>query len=63
MFCIQLPEWLLHRLRFIYKKPKLVPGKLDPKKQEEFKYQYQLLKKSLEQGEAIYFMDSVHTSS
>lgn len=51
---------LVHRLGFIYKKPKLVPGKLDTAKQEEFKYQYQLLKKSLEQNEAIYFMDSVH---
>ena len=51
---------LLHRLGFSYKKPKLVPGKLDTAKQEEFKLQYSLLKGNLAVDEAIYFMDSVH---
>lgn len=51
---------LLYRLGFTYKKPKLVPGKLDPEKQEEFKLGYKLLKNNLRQDEAIYFMDSVH---
>jgi transposase len=51
---------LLHRLGFSYKKPKLIPGKLDVNKQEEFKLQYALLKGSLAKDEAIYFMDSVH---
>lgn len=31
---------LLHRLGFSYKKPKLIPGKIDLVKQEEFKLQY-----------------------
>ncbi len=51
---------LLHRLGFKYKKPKLIPGKLDIEKQEEFKLQYALLKGNLAKNEAIYFMDSVH---
>ena len=51
---------LLHRLEFSYKKPKLIPGKLDTAKQEEFKFQYSLLKANLAKDEAIYFMDSVH---
>ncbi len=51
---------LLHRLGFTYKKPKLVPGKLDSQKQEDWKYQYQLMKSSIKENEAIYFMDSVH---
>lgn len=51
---------LLHRLGFTYKKPKLIPGKIDLDKQEEFKLQYSLLKGNLAGEEAIYFMDSVH---
>lgn len=51
---------LLHRLGFLYKKPKLVPGKLDAQKQEDWKYEYNLLKGSLNKDEAVYFMDSVH---
>lgn len=51
---------LLHRLGFSYKKPKLIPGKIDLDKQEEFKLQYSLLKNNLAKGESIYFMDSVH---
>lgn len=51
---------LLHRLGFSYKKPKLIPGKIDLDKQEEFKLQYSLLKNNLAKDESIYFMDSVH---
>lgn len=51
---------LLHRLGFSYKKPKLIPGKIDLAKQEEFKLQYSLLKNNLAKDECIYFMDSVH---
>jgi len=51
---------LLHRLDFQYKKPKLVPGKLDQEKQEEFRLQYNLLKSRLKETEAIYFMDAAH---
>jgi hypothetical protein len=45
---------------FVYKKSKLVPGKLDENKQEEFKLQYKLIKPNPKANEAIYFMDSVH---
>lgn len=51
---------LLYRLGFVYKKPKLVPGKLNSEAQEEFRLQYQLLKGNLKARETIYFMDSVH---
>ncbi len=51
---------VMQRLGFIYKKPKLVPGKIDLQKQEEFRYQYDLLKRSITEKEAVYFMDSVH---
>lgn len=51
---------LLHRLGFSYKKPKLIPGKIDLDKQELFKLEYSLLKGNLAKSEAIYFMDSVH---
>jgi len=51
---------LLYRLGFVYKKPKLVPGKFDAAKQEEFKQQYKELKENLQPNEAIYFMDSAH---
>ncbi|WP_341754239.1 hypothetical protein [Candidatus Tisiphia endosymbiont of Dioctria rufipes] len=44
----------------VYKKPKIVPGKLDIDKQELFKLEYSLLKGNLKAKEAIYFMDSVH---
>ena len=32
---------LLHRLNFVYKKPKYVPGKLDPAKQVVFVTEYE----------------------
>jgi transposase len=51
---------LLYRIGFVYKKPKIVPGKLDAQKQEEFKAKYRELKAGLKSDEAIYFMDSVH---
>jgi transposase len=51
---------LLHRLGFVYKKPKLVPGKADPQKQEAFLAEYEELKKNKEEGDPILFMDAVH---
>lgn len=51
---------LLHRLGFTYKKPKLVPGKLDFDKQEQFRLDYNLLKVNLREKEALYFMDAAH---
>ena len=36
---------LLHELNFAYKKPKLVPGKADPKAQQEFVEKYENIRK------------------
>lgn len=51
---------LLHRLGFTYKKPKVVPGKADRAKQEEFLKLYTEVKASLKQNDQIYFLDSTH---
>lgn len=48
---------LLHNLGFSFKKPKVVPGKADRKKQEDFVKSYEELKS---QGETIYFADASH---
>lgn len=45
---------------FTYKRPKKVPGKLDPEKQEAFIQEYERLKANLNPGEEIYFADAVH---
>lgn len=52
--------FLLHRLGFVYKKPKLVPGKADPEKQEEFLNELDELKASLDEGDRVIYMDGVH---
>lgn len=54
-----MTTWL-KRNGFVYKKPKLVPGKLDTQKQEAFIQYYEELKKNLPEEEAIFFMDAVH---
>ena len=51
---------LLKRLGFVYKKPKVIPGKLNPDKQKEFISRYEDLKKNLKKDEKIYFVDSAH---
>jgi transposase len=51
---------LLHRLGFVYKKPKLVPGKADPKAQEAFLAEYEKLKQDKGENDVICFMDAVH---
>ncbi len=51
---------LLHRLHFVYKKTKVIPGKLNREKQEEFKKDYEELK-SMKYGKGnIYFVDASH---
>jgi len=45
---------------FVYKRPKKVPGKLDPQKQAAFIAEYAKLKANLQLGEEIYFVDAVH---
>jgi len=51
---------LLHRLDFVYKKPKLVPGKADPAAQEEFLEEYEKLKQNKGENDIVCFMDAVH---
>jgi len=53
---------LLHRLGFVYKKPKVVPGKADRLRQEEFLKRYQEVKKGLAAKDRVYFVDSTHPS-
>lgn len=51
---------LLHRIDHVYKKPKLVPGKLDLEAQDDFisYYEYFMSKKSMDTE--VLFMDAVH---
>lgn len=51
---------LLHRLGFTYKKPKIVPGKADRKKQEQFLAAYKKLKARMEKTDHLYFVDATH---
>ena len=51
---------LMHRLGMEYRKPKLVPKKLDPAKQAAFIKAYNDLQKGLSDDEAVMFADAVH---
>ena len=51
---------LLHRLGFVYKKTKAVPGKADPEKQKAFIETYHQLKDEKGCNDRIYFMDGCH---
>lgn len=51
---------LMHRLGFVYKKPKLVPGKVDKAAQEQFIQQYKETKNQLREHDRIYFLDATH---
>jgi len=51
---------LLHRMGFVYKKTKQVPGKVDLEKQELFKKEYLNLKQSKKKHDRIYFIDASH---
>jgi transposase len=51
---------LLHRLGFTYKKPRIVPGKADRLKQEEFLRKYEEIKQGLSFRDQIYFADAAH---
>lgn len=45
---------------FVFKRPKKVPGKIDPQKQEVFIKNYDELKASLKPSDEIYFVDATH---
>lgn len=51
---------LIHRLGFVYKKPKLLPAKIDHTLQEQFIQLYQQTKTELGQKDRIYFLDATH---
>lgn len=51
---------LLHRLGFVYKKPRVIPGKVDKKKQEQFIKKYNRIKAGLKEEDKIYFGDASH---
>jgi transposase len=51
---------LLKRLGYVYKKPKIIPGKADAEAQKEFLKQYEELKSKLKADDKILFMDGVH---
>lgn len=51
---------LLHRLGFVYKKTKALPGRVDLPKQEQFKKTYQALKENKKPEDKIYFLDASH---
>ena len=51
---------LLHKMGFVYKKAKLVPGNPDVEKQKLFIENYQKLSANLPEDEEILFLDGVH---
>jgi transposase len=50
----------MHRLGFTYKKPKLIPGKVNVALQEEFIQLYKQTKEELGINDRIYFLDATH---
>jgi len=51
---------LLKRLGYVYKKPKVIPGKANPEAQRKFLDDYEALKNKLKADDKILFMDGVH---
>ncbi len=51
---------LLHRMGYAYKKPKVVPGQADLRKQQRFLAKYRKLRKNKDKTAPVYFMDGVH---
>lgn len=51
---------LLHRIGFTYKKPKIVPGKADARKQKRFLAAYRKLKAKMKESDHLYFADATH---
>jgi transposase len=51
---------LLHRMSYVYKKPKVVPGKADLEAQKSFINSYKKLKSKKGENDPIYFMDGTH---
>jgi hypothetical protein len=47
-------------LGYVYKKPRLIPGKANAEQQREFVEYYQTLKAKKAPDDPIYFMDATH---
>ncbi len=51
---------LLHRLKYVYKKTKIVPGKADGKTQEQFIVDIEEVFEDLLEDEAVFYLDGSH---
>ena len=51
---------LLHRMNYVYKKPKLVPSSPAQDEQEFFTKEYLKFMKNKKENEAVFFVDAVH---
>lgn len=51
---------LLHKMEFVHKYLKKVPGKADEEKQREFIKQYKSIKQGLNPEDSMYFLDGTH---
>jgi len=60
MYSVSGMTALLHRLNFVYKKPKIVPGKADAEQQKKFVRLYRRIKANKADEDQIYFADGCH---
>lgn len=51
---------LLHRLDFVYKKPKRLPAKANKEAQQKFIKFYRKIRRKMKKADGLYFMDGVH---
>ena len=51
---------LLHRLKYVYKKTKIVPGKADGKAQEQFIVDIEEVIEDVSEEEAVFYLDGSH---
>jgi len=51
---------LLHRMEYVYKKPKLMPGNSDSEAQEYFLKEFLKFMQNKKKNEAVFFVDAVH---
>jgi transposase len=51
---------LLHRLGFVYKKTKILPGKADAQAQQQFVTDLEEILEDMESNEAVYYLDGCH---
>lgn len=59
-YTVEGVRWLLHKLNFVFKKTKHLPGKGSLKKQKAWVVKYNEMKASKGKKDEMYFMDGVH---